>query len=168
VSNELKSGPRVPPRWFIHLAWRAHRRLYRLTGGRFGLRRPKGHKWGMMRLTTTGRRTGCEHSVILAYMEDGPDLVTLAMNGWADGEPDWWLNLQAHPEAEVDLVDGPRTVRARWAHGDERTRLWARWREIDPHLDAYATLRSSETAVVILEPWPEPAVSSTDPDAGAS
>lgn len=168
MSNELKSVPRVPPRWFIHLAWRVHRRLYRLTGGRFGLRRPRGHKWGMMRLTTTGRRTGCEHSVILGYLEDGPDLVTLAMNGWADGEPSWWLNLQTHPEAEADLVDGPRTVRARGAHGDERTRLWARWRELDAHLDAFATLRSTETAVVILEPWPEPAASPADSDAEAS
>jgi len=51
-----------------------------------------------MRLTTTGRRTGQEGSVILGYVEDGPNLVTMAMNGWADGEPAWWLNLQA-PES---------------------------------------------------------------------
>ncbi len=35
--------------------------------------------------------------------------------------------------------------------GDERTRLWARWREIDPKLDAFAALRPGETAVVIFE-----------------
>jgi hypothetical protein len=74
------------------------------------------------------------------------------MNGWADGEPAWWLNLQAHPDAKVDLVDGPRPVRARAAAGDERLRLWARWREFDAKLDAFAALRSSETAVVVLEP----------------
>ena len=90
--------------------------------------------------------------MIVAYLEDGSNLFTLAMNGWADGEPAWWLNLQAHPDASVDLVDGPRRVRARAATGDERSRLWARWREVDTKLDAYAALRSSETAVVILEP----------------
>jgi hypothetical protein len=90
--------------------------------------------------------------VILGYFEDGPKLVTMAMNGWADGEPAWWLNLQAHPLASVGLVDGPRTVRGRAAEGEERSRLWARWREIDTKLDAYALLRSGETAVVILEP----------------
>ena len=37
-------------------------------------------------------------------------------------------------------------------HGEERERLWARWREIDKNLDAYAARRSGETAVVILEP----------------
>jgi deazaflavin-dependent oxidoreductase (nitroreductase family) len=110
----------------------------------------------MMHLTATGRRTGQERSVILGYFEDGPNLVTMAMNGWADGEPAWWLNLQAHPEASVDLVDGRRTVRGRAAEGEERSRLWARWRELDANLDAYAARRSAETAVVILEPPPDP------------
>jgi hypothetical protein len=94
--------------------------------------------------------------VIVGYFEDGPNLVTLAMNGWADGEPAWWLNLQANPYATVDLVNGSRAVRARAAEGEERTRLWASWRDIDKQLDAYAALRSSETAVVILEPRPRP------------
>lgn len=152
MANGRKSGPRLPPRWFIRLAWSVHRGLYRVTAGRVGLWRPKGNRWGTLRLTTAGRRTGRERSVILGYVEDGPNLVTMAMNGWADGEPAWWLNLQAHPNATVDLVDGPRTVRGRAAQGHERARLWARWREIDANVDAYAALRSSETAVVVLEP----------------
>ena len=90
--------------------------------------------------------------MILGYFEDGPNLVTMAMNGWADGEPAWWLNLQAHPVATVDLADGSRTVKGRAAEGEERSRLWNRWREIDEKLDAYAARRSAETAVVILEP----------------
>ena len=148
--------PRVPPRWFVRLAWYAHRGLYRVTGGRVGLWRAKAKRWGTLRLTTTGRRTGAERSVIIGYLDDGPDLVALAMNGWADGEPAWWLNLQAHPDAEVVLTDGRRLVRAHAAHGDERSRLWARWREIDDGLDGFAALRSSETAVVVLEPRSDP------------
>lgn len=105
-----------------------------------------------MRVNTIGRRTGVERSVMVGYFEDGPNLVTLAMNGWGEGEPAWWLNLQAHPVVRVDLRDGSRTVAARTAHGEERERLWARWREIDKNLDAEAALRSQETAVVILEP----------------
>jgi hypothetical protein len=84
------------------------------------------------------------------------NLVTMAMNGWADGEPAWWLNLQAHPVASVDLAHGPRKVKGRVAEGEERSRLWDRWREIDTNLDGYAALRSAETAVVILEPWSDP------------
>ena len=155
MSGRSKGSPRLPPRWFVRSFWAGHRGLYRLTGGRRGLWRPKTDKWGTMRLKTIGRRTGAERSAILGYYEDGPNLVTLAMNGWADREPAWWLNLQAHPDASVDLVDGSRSVRARAAEGDERARLWARWRDVGTDVDAYATLRSAETAVVILEPLPE-------------
>ncbi|WP_262063344.1 nitroreductase family deazaflavin-dependent oxidoreductase [Streptomyces sp. STR69] len=144
--------PWLPPRWFIRLAWSVHRGVYRVFGGRVGLWRPRATKWGTLRLTTTGRRTERQRSVIIAYVEDGPNLVSLAMNGWGEGEPAWWLNLQAHPDATVDLVDGRRPVRGHAATGDERSRLWARWREIDTNLDAYATLRPSETAVVVLAP----------------
>ena len=156
MSDKRKHRPRLPPRWFIRLFWHTHRGIYRVTGGRVGLWRPRNNRWGTLRLTAIGRRTGKERSVILGYFEDGPNLVTLAMNGWADGEPVWWLNLQAHPAARVDLPDGPCMVTARAAEGEERSRLWARWREIDKNLDAYAALRSSETAVVVLEPRSTP------------
>ena len=109
----------------------------------------------MMRLTTTGRRSGQERSVILGYFEDGPNLVTMAMNGWADPEPAWWLNLQAQPQATVEVPTGRRKVTGRAADGEERSRLWTRWQEIDKNLDGYAALRSGETAVVILEPSPD-------------
>ncbi len=155
MSDERNKRAWMPPRWFVRLAWSTHRGLYRVTGGRVGLRRAKANRYGMMCLTTIGRRTGQERSVIIGYVEDGPNLVTLAMNGWADGEPAWWLNLQAHPETSVDLVDGRRMVRGRAAEGEDRSRLWARWREIDTNLDAYAALRSAETAVVILEASPD-------------
>ncbi|MDX2381467.1 MAG: nitroreductase/quinone reductase family protein [Acidimicrobiia bacterium] len=152
MSEPTTKTARLPPRWFIRLAWITHRRLYRLTGGRFGLRRPKPNGWGIARLNTVGRRTGQERSVMVGYFEDGSSLVTMAMNGWGDGEPAWWLNLQAHPEVQVDTVDGPRKFTGRAAQGDERERLWARWQEIDKNLDAYAARRSTGTAVVILEP----------------
>ena len=150
-SEKHEPGPRLPPLWFVHLAWRAHRGLYRVSRGRLGLWRPKRQRWGTLRLTATGRRSGQPRSVILGYFEDGPNLVTLAMNGWADGEPSWWLNLQEHPVATVHLARGAGTVRAHAAEGAERARLWARWREIDTQLDAYAALRSTETTVVVLE-----------------
>jgi deazaflavin-dependent oxidoreductase (nitroreductase family) len=154
MSDEKRNKTaRVPPRWFVRLAWYTHRGIYRITGGRLGLWRPKENRWGTMRLTTTGRRSGEERSVLLGYYEDGPNLVTMAMNGWAPEEPSWWLNLQATPVAMVELTDARRSVRGRAAApGEERARLWARWREIDAKLDALAALRPSETSVVILEP----------------
>src|SRR5512132_2428183 len=133
--SEQKSKARLPPRWFIRAFWFAHRRVVRLTKGRLGLWRPKPNRWGALRLTTVGRRTGLERSVMVGYFEDGTNLVTMAMNGWGEGEPAWWLNLQAHPDAQVDLAEGPRLVSGRAAVGAERERLWSRWREIDKNLD---------------------------------
>jgi deazaflavin-dependent oxidoreductase (nitroreductase family) len=144
----------LPPRWFIRVAWAVHRAILRLSGGRFGLRRQSAEQWGMMRLTTIGRRSGKERKAILGYFEDGPNLVTMAMNGWGDAEPAWWLNLQANPDTTVELADGTRAVRGRAATPDERPRLWARWAEYDgeENLASWASRRSRETAVVILEP----------------
>lgn len=147
----------MPPRWFVRTFWVAHRALYRITGGRTGLRKATSEATGMLRLRTVGRRTGAERFAILAYFEDGANLVTMAMNGWGQPEPAWWLNLQAHPDATLDLADGTRAVHARAADGDERARLWARWAQYDKGLDQYAAMRSRETAVVVFEPRTEPA-----------
>ncbi len=147
-------GARLPPRWVVRTAWVLHRALYAVTGGRFGLRPATPDKWGMMRLRTTGRRTGEHRVAILGYFEDGPNLVTMAMNGWGAPEPAWWLNLQANPDTTVELPDGPRAVHGRAATPDERPRLWARWAHYDGEeaLTSWASRRPGETAVVILEP----------------
>jgi deazaflavin-dependent oxidoreductase (nitroreductase family) len=148
--------PRTSPRLFVRSAWVLHRALYRFSGGRVGLRPPKpGNTFGMMRLATLGRRSGQPRVAIVGYHEDGENLVTLAMNGWADTEPAWWLNLQAQADTTVDLPDGHRAVRARAAVGAEREQLWARFRDYPgwgDDIDAVATRRSIQTAVVVLEP----------------
>ena len=144
---------RVPPRWFVVTAWHVHRWIVRATGGRKGLWRPRPGKWGALRLTTTGRRSGEPREVIVGYIEDGPNLISMAMNGWGAAEPVWWLNLRAHPEAVVELAGGiRREVLGRAASGSERDRLWERYREVDENLDGYAARRPTETAVVVLEP----------------
>ncbi len=152
MTAESKRSARLPPRWFIRLFWAAQRAIYSVTGGRRGLRRATADQWGMMRVRTVGRHTGAERAVILGYFEDGPNLVTMAMNGWADPEPAWWLNLQAQPDVTVDRVGGSGRFHAHAADTDERPRLWARWAHYDKDLDAYAARRSRLTQVVILEP----------------
>jgi deazaflavin-dependent oxidoreductase (nitroreductase family) len=144
--------PKKPPAWFVHLAWRIHRALYRLTGGRLLWTSANKRGWGAMRLTTTGRRTGQQRSVIVGYLEDGSDLVAIAMNGWDEGHPSWWLNLQADPHATIRLAhQDPHPARAREATGDERDRLWQRWVDADPELTAHAPVRAIPTPVVIFE-----------------
>jgi F420H(2)-dependent quinone reductase len=153
VAGLKPQAPRLPPPWFVHTFWRAHRAVYRLSGGRFLWTTSNKRGWGALRLTTIGRKSGQERSVIIGYVEEGPNLVALAMNGWDDGHPSWWLNLEAHPDAVVRLAGQPqRPVRARPAAGGERDRLWQRWVAVNPHIDAYAGGRSTETPVIVLEP----------------
>ena len=157
---------RLPPRWVIVMAWHVHRAIFRASGGRKGLWRPGSgpeepedpHQEAgrQHRAYTADRRCDCNtlHCIgSIGYSEDGPNLVSMAMNGWGAAEPAWWLNLQADPQAVVELAGGDRrTVRGRAAVGEERERLWRRWRELDKNLDSYAARRPDETAVVVLEP----------------
>jgi F420H(2)-dependent quinone reductase len=163
MSTESSETPAVStptarplPRIALRVFWGLHRAAYRMSGGRFGLSRPEsGRRFGMLRLTSIGRRSGRPRVTIVGYFEDGQDLVTLAMNGWGRTDPAWWLNLQAQPDASVELPDGPRLVRARPATGSERERLWACFADYPgwgDDLDALAAGRSTETAVVVLEP----------------
>jgi deazaflavin-dependent oxidoreductase (nitroreductase family) len=147
---------RLPPRPLIRTFWFLHRLAYRVTGGRFGLSRPvPGVKFGMMRLHSVGRRSGKSRVVIIGYYEDGPNLVTLAMNGWGKSDPAWWLNLQATPDTFVDLADGRRAVTARAATADEQSRLWAEFGNYPgwgADLDALVERRARQTTIVVFEP----------------
>lgn len=156
MSTSTTDAPKLPPAWFKHAFWRGHRWLHRLSGGRLLWTPASKRGWGALRLTTTGRRSGRPRTVIVGYIEDGPNLVTMAMNGWDEGYPAWWLNLVANPDATVRLAhEQPRPVRARAAAGGERDRLWTRWSDIDSALDAYASSRRATTPVVVLEPREE-------------
>jgi deazaflavin-dependent oxidoreductase (nitroreductase family) len=151
--TDATRAPKLPPTWFMHLFWRLHRTANRISGGRFLWTPASKRGWGAVRLTTTGCRSGRDRSVIVGYLEDGPNLVVLAMNGWEDGHPAWWLNLAAHPDAVIrQSGQAPRPVHAYAATGEERERLWQRWCEVDGDLDAYAARRSVETPVVVFEP----------------
>lgn len=147
TANE-KKRPRLPPSWFIRAAWAVHRAIVRWTGGRRGLWKATPENWGTFRLHTVGRASGKERIAILGYHEDGPNIVTVAMNGWMEGHPAWWLNLQARPDATIELKGRTLAVSARAAEGEERERLWG----LFPDAQQFVAHRKTETAIVVLEP----------------
>ena len=150
---ETTRAPKLPPAWFKHAFWRVHRVINKISGGRFLWTPASKRGWGALRLTTVGRKSGRARSVIVGYIDDGPNVEVLAMNGWDEGHPSWWLNVEEHPDVLVRLAgEHERPAHARRAVGEERDRLWQRWGEIDRQLDGYAGLRTIETPVVVLEP----------------
>ncbi len=151
--TDESAPPKRPPAWFVHGAWRVHRVLYKLSGGRFLWTTSNKRGWGALCLTTVGKKSGQERNVIVGYLEDGPNLVLVAMNGWDEGHPAWWLNLEAQPDAVVHLPNAdPLPVRARQVDGEERERLWRRWTAVQKDYDGFAGQRSTETPVIVLEP----------------
>ena len=148
ATTEAGKRPSLPPNWFIRTFWAAHRLVFRLTGGRFGLWKATPEKWGTFRLHTIGRSSGKARMAILGYHEDGANIVTVAMNGYMEGHPAWWLNLLANPDATIELKGETRKVRARAAAGEERERL----SKLFPDDAKYTPYRKTETPIVVLEP----------------
>ena len=126
-----------------HVFW------YQLTGGLVGgsfLERP------ILLLRTTGRKSGRRYATPLQFLQDGGDMVLAASNGGSDRHPDWWLNLQANPEAEVQIRLQRRQVTAELAKGKERARLWGRLVEMYSGYQDYQMTAQREIPVVVLRP----------------
>jgi F420H(2)-dependent quinone reductase len=126
-----------------------HRLLYRVSGGRIG-----GRLWDLpvVLLTTTGRKSGKKRTVPLCSLRDGDDVVVIASYGGLDQPPAWWLNLEASPEATLLHGRTRRTVTARNAAPEERTRLWAEVTARAPGYLEYERRTDREIPVVILSP----------------
>ena len=142
----------IPPRPVLRLYWWLHRALRRVSGGRLGTARPRGHGVGTLFLHTVGRRTSEPRVNALFFLDEGSDVVVVASNAGAGTDPAWWLNLQARPEAEIEIGGQRRRVRARIATIEEADRLWPRLDAGNPDYAAYRARADRRIPVVILEP----------------
>ncbi|MFI9556899.1 nitroreductase/quinone reductase family protein [Nonomuraea endophytica] len=106
----------------------------------------------LLLLTTTGARSGEQHTVPLGYLHDGGEqvLVIGSANG-ADRHPAWFHNLVAEPTVNVE--DGIFTYEARATvlEGAEREAAWARAVEADPGWAEYQARTSRVIPVIALK-----------------
>ena len=123
--------------------------LYRLSGGRMG---GKVNKAPVLLLTTTGRKSGQSRTAPVVYLPDGENLVVIGSNAGHSRTPAWSLNLQANPEAEVEVGRERRPVRARVAGGEERAELWRKHNEQYSGFDEYKARTDRDIALFVLEP----------------
>lgn len=126
-----------------------HRVLYRTTRGTIGRRFVDND---MCLLTTTGRRSGEQHTVPLLYLRDDERLLVIASWGGRNEHPHWYLNLLAHPEANVQVLGDRWPATATTASPDERA-IW--WPRVLNAYDGYAVYESRtdrEIPVVFLDP----------------
>lgn len=115
----------------------------------------EGHDWQgttVLILTTTGRRTGQQHSTPLIYQRHGDDYLLVASKGGADTHPAWYLNLEANPEVQVQVKADRFTARARTANPQEKPELWRTMATVWPHYDEYQRKTKRDIPLVVLEP----------------
>ena len=133
----------------LKLAWRIHRWLFRVSGGRIG---SSSNGFPVLELTTRGRRSGEPRRVALQYLPHGDAWAVIASFAGEDRHPAWWLNLVAEPAAASVMVGGRSVdVRAREAEGAERQALWERFVEVDAAYDEYQRRTSRRLPVVVLD-----------------
>jgi deazaflavin-dependent oxidoreductase (nitroreductase family) len=128
-----------------------HRTVLKLSGGRLGW---NAMNMPVLELTTTGRKTGRRHSVMLTSpLQEGDAIVVVASRGGDDHHPAWFLNLRNDPNVEVALGGEPRRpMVARVASGDERARLWPLVTADHKNYAGYQTRTDREIPLVLLEP----------------
>jgi proline iminopeptidase len=87
----------------------------------------------------------------LIYGEADGKYVVVASKGGAPQHPGWYLNLDAKPEVEVQVLANRFRAKARTAAGAERARLWEKMAAIYPPYNDYQKKTEREIPVVVLE-----------------
>ena len=126
--------------------------LYRLTGGGIGGRV---QSLPVLLLTTTGRKSGKTRTVPVGFLRDGSAYVIIASNAGLPRHPAWFLNLESHPQATIQVKKRQMQVKAETANPEKRRELWARLMEVAPGYANYEKRTSREIPVVILHPLKE-------------
>jgi deazaflavin-dependent oxidoreductase (nitroreductase family) len=76
----------------------------------------------------------------------------VASMGGAPKHPSWYLNLQADPQASIQVKSDVLPVTARTASADEKPRLWKIVTEVWPNYDVYQSRTERNIPVVVLSP----------------
>ena len=126
--------------------------LYRLTGGVIGGRV---QTLPVLLLTTTGRTSGKPRTVPVAYLRDGSTYVIIASYAGLPRHPAWFLNLESHREATIQLKKRQMQVKAETANQEKKRELWARLMEVAPGYADYQKRTSRDIPIVILHPIDE-------------
>lgn len=140
----------VPTDFSLKTSNALHRTTLKLTGGRFGWRLA-----GMpvVELTTTGRKTGEQRTVMLTSpLQEGNTWVVVGSRGGDDRTPGWVLNIQTDPLVLVRFGGTPpQPVTARIASADERGRLWPLVIGAQKRYAGYQSRTDREIPLILLD-----------------
>jgi deazaflavin-dependent oxidoreductase (nitroreductase family) len=124
--------------------------IYRLSGGRLGAKWLRGAP--ICLLTTTGRKSGQPRTTPLLYLRRGEDVVLVASQGGMSKHPVWYLNLEKHPDVEVQIGPETRSMRARRADPEEKAALWPELTAMYRDYDDYQARTDRDIPVIVCSP----------------
>ena len=140
----------MPSRFVLKSMNNIHKTLLTLTGGRVGW---NAGKMPVLKLTTTGRKSGQKRLVMLTSpIQVGETWVVVASKGGDDDHPAWFLNIQNDPHVEVDIRGTKSQRLARIATSDERAELWPTITTTYANYGGYQNKTEREIPLVYLEP----------------
>jgi F420H(2)-dependent quinone reductase len=103
-------------------------------------------------LTMRGARTGAVRKVPLMRVEHEGAFAAVASKGGAPEHPQWYRNMLAHPDIEVQAGTETFPARARELSGEEREQWWERCVAAYPPYAEYQTKTDRLIPVFVLEP----------------
>jgi len=106
----------------------------------------------LLLLHHTGARSGKARINPMMYLKDGDRYLVFASKAGADTNPDWYHNLKAHPDVQIEVGDEKIDVRAEEVTGPERDRLYARQASLYPGFADYQRKTKRIIPVIALTP----------------
>jgi len=105
----------------------------------------------LLLLHTMGAKSGEPRVNPVMYRAVDGDYAVFATKAGAQTHPDWYHNLVANPETEIEVGTETIRVKARVAEGEERAAIWASQTSEYPQFAGYQQKTDREIPVVILE-----------------
>jgi deazaflavin-dependent oxidoreductase (nitroreductase family) len=123
--------------------------LYRVSGGKIG-----GSLNGspLLLLTVSGRKSGRAYTIPLAFVLHKGEYLISASAAGADKHPVWLSNLEARPEATIEVNGKTYHVTAMITTGEERDRLYDLFKAQGSNFAAYEKKTTRTIPVIRLQP----------------
>ena len=124
--------------------------LYRSNGGDVQALFPGAPP--LLLLHHKGAKTSTDRISPLAYQVLGDSWAIFASKGGAPDNPDWYHNLVAHPDVDIEFTTGTVPVTARVAPDEERAPIWTKQKIDRPGFADYEAKTDRQIPVIILDP----------------
>ncbi len=102
-------------------------------------------------LSTVGRKSGQIRRIPIAYFFHEGKYLIVESNWGKDNHADWYFNLQSQPHATVEVKGKTISANARFAEGEEYTRLWEYLTKKHPPYLEYQKMTKRKIPIAIFE-----------------